>query len=352
MTMKRARRNSLSVSFRWMGISMSLPWVWVAWGCFLLGRLAVDGAPSGYFQNPIVPGADPWLVQFNGNYYVTTTQGDAIRMWKSSTLGGLKKTAPVTVWKDDNPRRSALIWAPECHFLNGRWWIYYTATSRDKVDANHRTYVLEGMGKDPLGPYVFRARIFNRNNDQYAIDPTVFQNSCDGSLYFLWAADPGHVLYIAQMANPWQLASAGVCLPADGFGCANIREAPEILQRNGKIFLVYSTCDTGTPDYKLGMLVAGEKDDLLDAKSWRQRPGPVFERNDDNGVFGPGHCGFFKSPDGTEDWIVYHAKTTPEYTYAGRTTRAQKFGWAPDGAPDFGTPLPLTAILKEPSGTP
>jgi hypothetical protein len=66
-------------------------------------------------------------------------------------------------------------------------------------------------------------------------------------------------------------------------------------------------------------------------------------------VFGPGHNGFFRSPDGTEDWIVYHAKTNAFYTYRGRETRAQKFTWNPDGTPNFGEPVPLSAVLDEPS---
>jgi GH43 family beta-xylosidase len=101
----------------------------------------------------------------------------------------------------------------------------------------------------------------------------------------------------------------------------------------------------------LGMLSASTNADLLNPASWKQYPEPVFTRNDAAGVFGPGHNGFFKSPDGAEDWIVYHAKTTSAYTYRGRTTRAQKFTWNADGTPDFGKPLPLSAILDEPSGT-
>jgi GH43 family beta-xylosidase len=123
-----------------------------------------------------------------------------------------------------------------------------------------------------------------------------------------------------------------------------------MLQRNEKLFLVYSACDTGKPDYQLGMLIADETSDLLNPKSWKQHPTPVFTRSDENGVFGPGHNGFFRSPDGTEDWIIYHAKTSKQYTYRGRTTRAQKFTWNPDGTPNFDVPLPLDAILDEPSG--
>ena len=316
--------------------------------CGIVEASEPSNLPAGKFKNPINDGPDPWIVYYKGEYYLTTTQAVAIRMWKAPTLAGLKKASPITVWTDENPSRSRDMWAPEAHFFNNRWYIYYTATSSDHNDDNHRMHVIESDSTDPLGPYHYKARLVNPANDHYAIDGTAFQNN-DGSLYFLWAARPGHVLYIARMKNPYTLMGNGVRLSADGFGCASVREGPEILQHNGKIFLVYSMCDTGTPDYKLGMLIADEKADLLNPTSWKQYPRPVFQRCDTNGVFGPGHNGFFRSPDGTQDWIIYHAKTTSAYTYEGRTTRAQPFTWNDDGTPNFGVPLSLEAILEEPS---
>jgi GH43 family beta-xylosidase len=303
---------------------------------------------AGKFRNPINPSADPWMEFFNGNYYLTTTQGDAIRMWKAPTLAGLKTVQPVTVWKDADPTRSRGMWAPEFHLISNRWYLYYTATSSDNRDDNHRMHVLESGGTDPLGPYDYKGRLINPTNDQYAIDGSVFQKP-DGTWYFLWAARPGHLINIARMANPWTLSGNGVVIPASGFGCAEVREGPVILKRGGKLFLIYSACDTGKPDYKLGMLIADESADVMNPASWRQYPRPVFERSDANGVFGPGHNGFFRSPDGTEDWIVYHAKTSSAYTYRGRTTRVQKFSWNPDGTPNFGVPLPLDLELDEPA---
>jgi hypothetical protein len=35
----------------------------------------------------------------------------------------------------------------------------------------------------------------------------------------------------------------------------------------------------------------------------------------------------------SEDWIIYHAKTTPAYTYRARSPRAQRFTWRADGFP-------------------
>jgi GH43 family beta-xylosidase len=70
-----------------------------------------------------------------------------------------------------------------------------------------------------------------------------------------------------------------------------------------------------------------------------------------NGVYGPGHNGFAKSPDGTEDWIIYHAKvdTGPNWN---RVIRMQRFTWRPDGSPDFGQPVASGVRLPVPSGEP
>ncbi|MBV9468510.1 MAG: family 43 glycosylhydrolase, partial [Abitibacteriaceae bacterium] len=159
-------------------------------------------------------------------------------------------------------------------------------------------------------------------------------------------------LYISRMTNPWTLTGPRVYLPADGFGCNVVREGPETLQRNGKVFLIYSSCGASTPDYKLGMLSADIHSDLLNFASWQQYPQPVFARVDQYGVFGPGHNFFFQSPDGKEDWIVYHAKSGTADTYADRSTRAQRFTWNPDGTPNFGLPLPVDQDIPAPSGEP
>lgn len=311
-----------------------------------------ESSRSGHFVNPINPGPDPWLIHHHGFYYLTTTQGDCIRMWKAPTLAALKSASGTVVWRDDDSTRSHGIWAPEFHLISNRWYLYYTAMAATKVDATHRMHVLESEGADPLGPYHYKARLFDPANDFYAIDGSVFQHPVSGQWFFLWAAHPGHRIRIARLANPWTLDGPSVQLEASGFGCEEVREGPVVLRRNGRFFLTYSACDTGKPDYKLGMLIADESADVLNPASWRQHPVPVFERNDAAGVFGPGHHGFFQSPDGNEDWIAYHGKTSSHYTYAGRTTRAQKFAWTPDGLPDFGKPLPIDLPLPEPSGTP
>lgn len=50
--------------------------------------------------------------------------------------------------------------------------------------------------------------------------------------------------------------------------------------------------------------------------------------------------------------MVYHAKNTDQYTYDGRTTRAQKIAWNADGMPNLGAPLAAGATQALPAGDP
>ena len=299
-------------------------------------------------------GADPWLFRHEGFYYLVTTTATHIEMRKAARVGELAIAPDIEVWRDKTRSRRRQIWASEFYLLDSpdgndkRWYAYYTAS--DGTDINHRMHVLESEGTDPLGPYHYKGLMRTDTGDvYYAIDGSLIEKP-DGTRYFVWAGHPNHLLYISQLENPWTTINERVYLPASGFGCEEVREGPVALRRNGRIFLVYSACDTGKPDYRLGMLVADENADLLDPQSWHQHPTPVFERNDKAKVYGPGHNSFFQSPDGTEDWICYHAKSTSRYAYRNRSTRLQRFGWNEDGTPNFGVPLALDTDIPVPSG--
>jgi GH43 family beta-xylosidase len=77
------------------------------------------------------------------------------------------------------------------------------------------------------------------------------------------------------------------------------------------------------------------------------KSGPVFTSA--NGVVGVGHNGFTLSPDGTEDWLLYHAKvdSTPGWN---RVIRMQRFTWNADSSPNFGVPAPSGTALARPAG--
>lgn len=303
---------------------------------------------GGTFRNPLNPSADPWMGYADGEYHLATTQGDCVRLWSARSITGLKDAKPVMIWG-----KGKGVWAAEFHQLQGRkgrrWYCYFTQT--DGADIRHRMYVAESKTGSVKGPYADPTLLKTDPKDEfYAIDGHVFEQK--GQLYFLWAGHPGHRLYISRMSDPMHLEGERVLIPASGFGCDEVREGPYVISHGGRVFLTYSACDTGKPDYKVGCLWADAKSDLMKVESWTQMNEPLLARADQNRVFGPGHHGFFKSPDGREEWIVYHGKTTDAYTYKGRSTRAQKLEWDDKGFPKKVVPLPLDADIVVPSGEP
>jgi hypothetical protein len=179
----------------------------------------------------------------------------------------------------------------------------------------------------------------------------------NGLSYLLWsgredASDTRQHLYIAPLRTPWELGGPRVRIaspthPWEG----NVNEGPQVLRRNGRLFITFSANSCTSDDYALGLLTAAEGSDPLDPASWTKTPGPVFQKAVANGVYGPGHNGLTTSSDGTEDWLLYHANAGPGQGCGGlRITRAQKFSWHADGTPDFGTPACTCEALPLPAG--
>jgi GH43 family beta-xylosidase len=295
----------------------------------------------GTFSNPILPApsADPWLVQHEGFYYYCESRlQESIYIRKARCLTELRQDPGTQVWSAPAfGANSKSVWAPELHFLNGRWYIYYAAD--DGLNENHRMWVLESVGTDPLGPYRCRGQI---ETAEWAIDGTVLQ--LDGALYFIWSGWPGAVngqqnLYIAPMKNPWTLAGRRSLLARPEMTWEKMEmaicEGPQVLQKHGRTFIVYSASGSWSEHYCLGLLEFTEGTPLA-AENWKKR-GCIFSRN--ALVHGVGHCSFVQSPDQTEDWIIYHTKTKRKHGWNDRTVHAQRFTWTEEGLPYLGTPI-------------
>jgi len=331
----------------------------LALAVFLLLPHLGPPAPAGTFRNPLNDGGpDPWMTYCEGNYYLSaTTWGDpstGLTMRKAPTIAGLKSAAPARIWQDWTPERCCNYWAPEFFLLNGpngqRWYGYYSGGPASCCDAQ-RMHVIESAGTDPMGPYTYKAQLKDSIDDR-EIDASVLQ--LNGSLYLIFSARTGddQRIYIAPMSNPWTLSGDRVLLSSPTYSWErqnrNVNQGPVALQHNGKTFIVYSASHCSGPNYKLGMLTYTGSDPLS-TSSWTKSATPVFQGA--NGVYSPGHNTFFKSPDGAEDWIVYHANDSASGGCdMNRTPRIQKFTWNVDGTPNFGEPVSTGADLAVPSG--
>ncbi len=316
------------------------------------------------FTNPIFEGADPWAIQHDGKYIVCASEGNhAITLHISDDLTELGPKQVVWTAPETGPY-SREIWAPEIHFLDNRWYIYFAADDGD--NKNHLSYVLESKDDDPLGPYEIRGPIYTgddpeqKKNNNWAIDATVLEQ--DGKRYLIWsgwAADNDEQwLYIAPMKSPWEVGQrVQLCHNADHLwervneqaDQRGLHEGPQILKRDGRTFIIYSASSSWQPTYKLGLLELKKGGDPLNPKDWTKVPEPVFKGTEQ--TFGVGHASFVKSPDGKEDWIVFHAKLDRNDGWR-RAVFVQPFTWGKDGRPNFGEPVNAGQLLDVPSGTP
>lgn len=305
----------------------------------------------GRVQDPwILNRADPYVLKHtDGFYYFTGSvpEYDRIVLRKAETLDGLVNAPEMVIWtKHETGPMGNHIWAPELHFIDNKWYIYFAAgTAEDRWAI--RPYVLECSGADPTtGEWAEKGQIV-LGFESFSLDATTFE--LKGERYLIWAQyeEKDSNLYLAKLANPWTLADGTPTLIArpeldwetEGF---RVNEGPAVLIRNGRIFVTFSASATDHR-YCMGLLEATLDADLLDPASWHKHPGPVFTTNEETLCYGPGHNCFTVSEDGSTDLMVFHARPYKELIGSAlsdpnRHARVQPISWNTDGTPCFGVP--------------
>lgn len=335
----------------------------------ILSQLLATKADKNTFTNPLLSeGADPWCFYKDGFYYYTHTTAHNITLWKTTCISKLVSAEKIIIY---TPATTGLcsknLWAPEIHFLQDKWYIYFAADCGD--NNNHRMWVLENESPDPMiGNWKMKGKLLTPQ-DKWCIDGTIFEHK--QQLYFLWSGWHGNLngqqnIYIAKMKNPWTIQGKRTILSSPQLAWETIgplkdainpphvkvNEGPVILRNENKLYLIYSASGCWTDFYALGMLTASADCNPMLPASWVKTAEPVFKQSKQNKVYSTGHCSFFKSPDGIEDYILYHAKSIKN-DGCGRTKapRAQKFIWNEDGSPNFGIPVKAGERLNLPSNT-
>ncbi len=307
------------------------------------------------FNQPwILQRADPYVYQHtDGKYYFTASvpEYDRVMLRSADSLDGLQSAEEKVVWTcHESGPMSKHIWAPELHYLFGKWVIYFAGGDKDAI-WDIRPYVLVCQGQDPMkDPFVEFGKMERADEDPFSfeafsLDMTVFENR--GEWYCVWAEKVGvgkqiSNLYIAQMENEHKLRTVQVLLTTPDYDWERVgfwvNEGPAVIHNEGKVFLTYSASETGI-DYCMGMLVADEDADLLDPLSWHKQRYPVLQSSSAHGVYGPGHNSFTKDAEGG-DILVYHARTetviegNPLYN-PNRHAMLMRFGWDEKGWPVF-----------------
>ena len=206
-----------------------------------------------YNEPWIMQRADPYIYKHeSGMYYFTASVPayDKIILRESDTLEGLADATEHEIWhKHDTGIMGNHIWAPELHYLNQKWYIYFAAgDAEDKW--NIRPYVLECADADPVrGIWRELGKMQCADEDEFSfrsfsLDATVFENH--GKYYYVWAEKVGvgkmiSNLYIAEMETPNKLKTVQVMLTTPDYDWERVdfwvNEGPAVIKRNGRRLL-------------------------------------------------------------------------------------------------------------------
>ncbi|OJG24543.1 hypothetical protein RR47_GL000266 [Enterococcus columbae DSM 7374 = ATCC 51263] len=271
-------------------------------------------------------GADPWVSYEKGRYYYTKTTGDSVTLWRSKQLETVFTGKQKTIFKIPDELES--IWAPEIHYLDGRWVVYFAA---NKANETHRMYALTNPSKDPYKGN-WQLTPIKGMDDKFAIDGTIL--TVKDKNYFIWSGWQGYEnvaqnIYISPMISPTEVENKKIELSHPEYEWEMrqkpfINEGPQVTIKNDTIHLIYSASGSWDNDYCLGELTAKVEADLLNPASWSKAKAPILKSNAE--VYGPGHHSIVSTKDGKQDWIIYH---TARWDHSGwhRLVRMNQVKW-------------------------
>lgn len=314
------------------------------------------------FTNPISSrdAADPFMTYDSetGYYYALFTLSNRIELFRSRYAGDILREDSRVVY-EVNPADSIYgsIWAAEMHKgTDGKWYIY-TSGQTDPQRGEKHLFVLQAEGDDPFGNWSFKGIMMP---ELFCIDPTVYTTIL-GRQYICYSRvdeEYGQVLELCEMINPYTCSDRRTTIARAELdwelvepytGKRAIVEGAFFLERNGRFFIIYSANGCWSDNYCLGILeyTGG---DIMNAENWKKHPEPLLTMG--NGVYGPGHASFFKSPDGSEVWCAYHGmlKSNKTSTPAKRCLNLQRVEFTSDGFPIIGQPVGYETAILPPDG--
>ncbi len=326
--------------------------------------------------------ADPYITKGEDGYYYFTAsypmyggndkEGyDRVILRRSKTLKGLQTAEEKTIWHVDESKTSfRFIWAPEMHYIGGKWYMYYAASDKSTDVWHIDCHVLMCEGNDPYNDtWVEKGKFQKVSGDNsfggFSLDMTYFENA--GKSYVIWAEKKNNGvsrLYMGEVnkEEPWKLTTKSMMLsePEYAWECVTfeVNEGPSVIHHDGKVIVAYSASATG-PEYCIGYLYADEGADLMKASSWTKQKTPALTSEDLTDEYGPGHNSFTVDEEGNPIF-VYHSRAKecfegkcgygdgdPLYDPC-RSAHLRKVTWDSNGLPVLnGEPYEVDAIEQD-----
>lgn len=302
------------------------------------------------YQNPVYSGefADPFVLKTRGAYYAYGTgpagsDGRAFPVLRSTDLGRWEALGGALTPLSDPPARS--YWAPEVAERDGRYYLYYSASTSDS-DEHHRLRV--ATSTDPAGPFIDSGRLVVPSLG-FTIDASPFRDPKTGDWYLFFATDyeadtpHGTGLAAVRLNNDmmsaatepsivvraqadWQIYERNRQYKGRVWQAWHCVEGPSVVEHAGRYYCFYSGGAWHGDAYGVGFAVADHP-----LGPWRDdfAPHGAFVLKGVPGqVIGPGHNSTVTGPDGKTLFMVYHAWDAAK---TARRMCIDPIRWTPDG---------------------
>ena len=254
------------------------------------------------FKNPMMSGADPFVLFYDGKYYMYSTtessqalvgandfatatqEGDGIFVYVSNDMKSWVKHGYAL--KKGDSIGEKWFWAPEVLEYRGKFYMVYASEEHIAIaSANH-----------PLGPFTQENKRWLREG--MAIDGSFFVDD-DGTVYLYYVRlDGQNRIFVAKMNDditeieeeyPNCLIQAEA--PWETLDCL-IAEGPFVLKHKNLYYLTYSCNHTRCVDYAVGYAVSRSPLGPFE----KYKGNPILKRSEN--LLGVGHHSFFRDKNG------------------------------------------------------
>lgn len=284
------------------------------------------------YRNPLWPGyfADPFVLKVGEAYYAYGT-GESLEPAADGAARAftILQSPDLVHWTPAGAalevpagQREDAFWAPEVAAVDGRFFLYYSRAPAGR-DEEHRLRV--ATASHPAEPYQDRGHVLPEGVG-FSIDAHPFRDPRDGRWYLFFARDyfeerTGTGLAVVELAadmltaaaapHPvvrahadWQVYERHRTIYGRTWPAWHTVEGPCVVAHEGRYYCFYSGGNWQTHDYGVSYAVADHP-----LGPWEHAPGdgPVVLRQRPGEVLGPGHNSHVIGPDGTTEFLVYHA---------------------------------------------
>ncbi|KAA6302992.1 MAG: Oligosaccharide 4-alpha-D-glucosyltransferase [Candidatus Ordinivivax streblomastigis] len=286
-------------------------------GIFILSALQATAQDASLAKLPL---ADPFVLCYNNKYYAYgTSDANGIVVYTSDDLKYWIKAPNLALHKNDS-YADRWFWAPEVYYINGRFYMYYSADE----------HICVATSDSPLGP--FKQDVKQPMFAEKGIDNSLFIDD-DGKAYLFFVRfTDGNAIWVAELENDLKTLKTNTlhfCLSASQSwenDMGRVNEGPYVIKHEGTYYLTYSANDYQSQNYGVGYARAG----TIMGDWMKYSNNPILQRP--NGLVGSGHHCLFRDKEGRLR-MAFHAHksltvvnpretyiTSVEFALSGRTT--------------------------------